>query len=483
MIAETFALYFPLAKLHLPVLDRTRSAGYARRAMTVLDQVEAIIEGRTDSALSQRTAIFAFSIRILSAAIAYVSQVLMARWMGDFEYGIFVAVWVAIVMLGGIVCMGFQTGVIRFISEYRESGEDSKLRGAIRGSLVWSLMAATFMALAGAGLLYLLQDYVTNYFVMPIFLAAVCLPSLALQGIQDGIARAYNWPGTALAPTFILRPILVLGFMAASTCFGLAADAVTAMLAAIFGTWLASLGQYLALRHRMRTTVPAGPRKFLPRQWFAVVLPIFLIEGFCNLLANTDILFVSCYLAPDQTAIYFAAAKTLGLVHFVPFAVKAAAAHRIATYRAAGDCSRYESFIRETIHWTFWPSLVLAVLLVLTGKHFLMLFGPSFLAGQNVIWILAIGVVFRATVGAAESVLTMSGEQRACALVYAACLGVNITLNLALIPKFGLQGAAIATSITMAFEAAALYTAAKRRLGLHVFIVPAQRQFAPDSVT
>ena len=38
--------------------------------------------------------VIAFPIRIVSAVIAFVSQVLLARWMGSFEYGIFVLVWV-----------------------------------------------------------------------------------------------------------------------------------------------------------------------------------------------------------------------------------------------------------------------------------------------------------------------------------------------------------------------------------------------------
>ncbi len=203
----------------------------------------------------------------------------------------------------------------------------------------------------------------------------------------------------------------------------------------------------------------------------AIATPIFLVESFYNLLTNVDILFVSYYLAPEDTAVYFATVKTLALAHFVYFSVKAAAAHRFAAYRKAGDRERYEAFIRETVKWTFWPSLGLAALMVIFGKYFLMLFGPAFASGQNLIWILAIGIVIRSTVGAAESVLTMSGEQKTCAYVYAASLFVALMLNFALVPVFGLTGAAVATLCTLAFEAASLYAAAHRRLGLHIFIL------------
>jgi hypothetical protein len=61
-----------------------------------------------------------------------------------------------------------------------------------------------------------------------------------------------------------------------------------------------------------------------------VAFPIFLIEGFYFMLTNADVIIVGMYLPPEKVAVYFAAAKTMALVHFVYFAVKAAAAQRFS---------------------------------------------------------------------------------------------------------------------------------------------------------
>ena len=106
-----------------------------------LDQM---LAGADDRAISQRIALIAFVVRVLSAFIAYVSQVLLARWMGDFEYGIFVVVWVGAVILGGLACLGFQTAIVRFVPEYLERGETQLLRGVVLGSRVHGFIAATF---------------------------------------------------------------------------------------------------------------------------------------------------------------------------------------------------------------------------------------------------------------------------------------------------------------------------------------------------
>jgi hypothetical protein len=48
--------------------------------------------GNAEHMLVQRLAGTVFMIRVASAVLAYGSQVLLARWMGSFEFGIFVYV-------------------------------------------------------------------------------------------------------------------------------------------------------------------------------------------------------------------------------------------------------------------------------------------------------------------------------------------------------------------------------------------------------
>ena len=101
--------------------------------------------------------------------------------------------------------------------------------------------------------------------------------------------------------------------------------------------------------------------------WLKISLPIFLVESFFFLLTNADVLMVGFYMEPDQVAVYFATVKTLALVHFVYFAVKAGVAQRYAQF-SHGDPERLASFARETVSWTFWPSLAMG-LMVLVARQ------------------------------------------------------------------------------------------------------------------
>ena len=67
--------------------------------------------------------------------------------------------------------------------------------------------------------------------------------------------------------------------------------------------------------------------------------------------------------------------------------------------------------------------------------------------------ILVIGFLCRSAMGPAEYLLNMLGEQALCATVLGAAAVLNIALNFALVPAFGLIGAASATALSLIFSA------------------------------
>ena len=73
-----------------PLVPQFVHARLGQHVDTGLDMADAIFAGKDERAQSLRTALIAFTIRIISAFIAFISQVLMARWLGVHEYGIFV---------------------------------------------------------------------------------------------------------------------------------------------------------------------------------------------------------------------------------------------------------------------------------------------------------------------------------------------------------------------------------------------------------
>jgi O-antigen/teichoic acid export membrane protein len=424
-----------------------------------------------DRSLARRVAGAAFAIRVFSAGLIYLSQIFLARWMGSFEFGIYVYVWTLVAMVGDLADLGFATAAQRFVPEYTKRGTFELLRGFISRSRWLAVGSAATIASIGIVSLHVLQQHFQSYFLLPFSIACATLPFYTLMQMQDGIARSYNWVNLALLPPYVIRHVLMLALVLAAYLFDLPTSAETAVSAVAIALLLTVIGQTILLNRKLARTISPGPKAYQARTWLSTSLPIFIAEAFYLLLTNADIVMLQQFRSPDDIAVYYAAAKTLALVAFVHFAVASAVGHRFSEYHVSGDRKRLEAILADSIRWTFIASLGATAVLLAMGGPLLSLFGKHFAGGYHLMLILTVGLLARSACGPVERLLNMLGEQRACATVYAGAFALNIFLCAILIPRLGVDGAAYATSAALVVESAMLFIVTRRRLGLHVFIL------------
>ena len=423
-----------------------------------------ILSGKGDNAQSQRGALVAFSIRVASAGILFFSQALLARWLGTFEYGIYTYIWVWITVLGTMCGLGFASTVVRFIPEYAERGEPDYASGFLRAGHGMIILVGGVIATAGLAALHFMPDWFDDIYRIPMTLALLALPAFALTDFQDGVGRSQRWLILALFPPYIFRPTLLLVFVGLAFAAGWPMTAVTAVFAMLAAMWLTAIIQYLLQKRRLIHVFPSGKRQYRLKFWLLVSMPVLLMEGFGLVMMNLDVLLLDLFVEPDQIGIYYATARTITLIAFVHFAVAAAVLPRFATSYANGDTAAIRKLLRQSRMWTLLPSLAGAAVLIVIGKPLLSLFGPDFVAGYPLMFILVLGLLARAAVGPTQGLLVVTGHQNVAAVVLTGAVIANTALNIILIPKYGLEGAAWATSLAYGFEALALYSVANRLL-------------------
>lgn len=414
----------------------------------------ALLTGSGDVARSGRGALTAFAIRIVSAMLAFFTQIFLARWMGAFEFGVFSYSWVWIIVMGSLVSAGFATSVMRFLPEYRERQEWNLLRGFLWSGRAVALGLGLAVAVLGAIIVNIRPGIVEPVYILPLSLVLLSLPAYGLTDFQDGVGRAQGWIDLALIPPYILRPILLFAFIGIAYALGHPPGAATAAVALAVACWVTAILQYLAQRRRFTGAIPTAKPAYTLRYWVRTSLPLLMIDGFTLFILNLDVLLLEVlHVPPDRIGIYFAALKTISLIAFVQFSISAVAMPRFAVLHARGETAEIGSFLTRMQKWCFWPSALGALMLLALGKPLLWLFGPGFTDAYPVMFILAVGLLARAAAGPAQNLLAVSGHQDKAAMILFATMLINGGLGLLLIPHFEINGAAIAISAAFTFEA------------------------------
>ena len=292
----------------------------------------------SEASVTRRLAGTIFIIRVLSAALAYFSQILLARWMGGSDYGIYVYVWTWVLLLGSMMDFGISSSAQKIIPEYRTRGEHALLRGFLSGSRWMTFVVSSVVSVLLAGLVKLLSPWIDAGEVVPLYIGCVTLPAFVVANTQDGIARSHDWMRLGLDAAIHHPPVadhrlhrgrcLSLGFHLGATA---------AMLASAAAVWIAMIGQMVVLNRRLAGHIEPGPKAYDFRGWLAISLPILMVEGFYLLLSYTDVLVLQQFRSSEEVGVYFAVVKTLALVSFIHYAMSATTAHRFAEYHALGD--------------------------------------------------------------------------------------------------------------------------------------------------
>jgi len=411
------------------------------------------------------------AIRVVGAALALVTQVALARWMGQFEYGVFLFAWSWVFLLALVASLGLDRAAVRFIPEYVETQRPRHVAGVIR-SFRWLVLAGG-LALAGCWCLgvLLLADWIPAYYVAPLCAASLSIPFFAQLNLHAELSRAFAWVGLAYAPSNLLRPVLLIACVGALVALEWPRTGTEVMVAAALGTLVCALVHARLFQGRIPHEVRHAAPAYQTRHWLRIALPMFLSGGAVLILLHTDLVLLGVLATPNDVAIYGAATRIAYVNALIFFAMSVLSVPQFSALLGRGQTEELQGFLQSVIGWTFWPSLLLVIGLLLLGRPILELFGPQFAAGYPVLAILVVASLFRAITGPLGELLAVSGNQDIAAVALWGGALANVVLNLVLIPAYGPVGAAVATSLAWVSIRVCFVVLVWRRLGVVPFLV------------
>jgi O-antigen/teichoic acid export membrane protein len=397
-----------------------------------------------------RAASTAFLINTVGTGLAFLSQLVLARFLGVEGYGIYAYVFAWTTILALLATLGFQTGILRFASAYRAREEWPLLRGVLRYVVRRVGLAGVLIGIITAGVILALRRHLSPELARTFLVACALVPVLALLQVQGSVARAFGGVASALAPQNLLSRAIVLAVIGIwGLLFSAMIEPSAAMAVMLLATAVALGCVNWAVRWLQPPQLADASPSYLAQEWRRVALPLLFMATVHVLLSRSDLLLLGVLTDTTSVGVYAVAARIADLVGFALTAVNVIFAPQIAALHARGDHAALQAAVTTTSWWVTLSALVIALPLFVMAEMVLSLFGAAFTSGTVVLRILLVGQIVNAAAGSVGWMLTMTGHERQAAAVLGVAAATQIAVNAVLISLFGLEGAAVGTMLTV----------------------------------
>lgn len=428
-----------------------------------------LLDGDGARAQLLRGGIGSLGLKLASAGLGFALAILLARALGPTGYGVYAYVFALVSLMAVPAEFGLPHLVVRETARAHAHEQWGLMRGVWRWSALAAGVLAVLVAAVAGGLAWALAERFSTLQLATVAWGLLLVPLIALGNLAGAALRGLRNVLQGQLPELVLRPGAFLALSAAVLLGGNGGfTADTAMLLHVIAAAGAlAAGAWLLARQRPSPVARAAVAVYETRRWVRSAIPLALVAGMHLIHHHTDIVMLGLFMASGDVGAYRVAAQAATVVALGLNAMNMVVAPRFARLHASGDAGHLKWLVTFSARIILLLTLPVAACLALFGEPVIrVVFGDGYTTGSAALAILAAGQLCNAAFGSVAFLLNMTGHERDTARGLAAAVAVNVVLNLLLIPAFGLEGAALATSVTLGLWNVLLWRAVRRRLGI-----------------
>lgn len=425
--------------------------------------------------LMVKTSLIVFVGLILSKIFMYLYRIIIARHFGPEVYGLFS---LAIMVTGWIIAfsiLGLTEGILRFTSFYRGKKQINKIRYIFRISIITLFFSTTISTI----FLFLSSDFIAiNIFHNPnltIFLKAfsILVPISIFSTVFLAVIRAFEKISWYSFITNILENAVKVAAILLLIFLGWKSNAV--ILSYILAFLSILIASYLVCKYKIseifgKPKLRRKSKRKIMGNLFSYSWPLMLLGILSHIFHWIDS-FAIGYFGMEKGAInvgfYNVAVPIAMLILFVPDIFTQLFLPLITKEFSRKNLIVIKELSKQIGKWIFLLNLPLFLLFILfPGAIINLLFGQEYLIAQNALRILSIGLFFLALFRPSLHLIQMMGKSRLLLINMVFTSIVNLILNMILVPRYGINGAAFSTMLSYIILSLIFLTETKYYLSL-----------------
>jgi len=432
--------------------------------------------------------IFTFLARGFAAVFALGLQVIIARFYGADVLGVTELINSFLMIVVIFALMGTQVSILRFIPEYTKKYSSFVAYKVYRKVLYFILLLSIFITV----IIFLNSHFISvKIFKKPQYLtffvlASFFIPFRALYEYYMAVARglklikgfAFLQLTPSLSNLIILSILTIFFYHKYNPVYSLLIAFTVTALAGLFISEFKFRIQNSKSKINNPTLNTQNPKSKIQNPKFynynkpdiklkyllTISFPMFLTTSMSYINNQAGVLLLGMFRSESEIGYYAIAVKLATLTSFVLTAINSMIAPKFSELYHSGEMDELFQVVRKSTKLIFWSTAPILIGLVVFGKFILLnFFGKEFINSYTPLLVLVVGQFVNAICGSVGYFLNMTGNERFVSIVIMMSCIINVALGYVLIPKYGINGAAIASGISMIFWNMAMVIFIKRR--------------------
>ncbi|MEE8168508.1 MAG: flippase [Candidatus Hydrothermarchaeales archaeon] len=389
------------------------------------------------------------SSNLLVRVAGHIYRILMGRMLTPYEFGLLNLALPLQYLILVLTSAGVAPSVAKFVAEQEAKGDFKRRDSIISSSLVFFtllgfLLGFLFYALASPIGVYVFHDLNV---ILPLKVSSIALGFGFLVAAYTGVFQGYKRMDY-MGLTLVLEQVLRIVFAFALVYSGF--SVIGAIWGSTLGFVVAVPIAYLLFKRIGQRFSNCSIRDFEEVFRFSLPVSATALAGFT--LAYADVLLLGVYLTPEEVGIYSAASPTSRLILAFTTAIYATLLPSISELKAkkkVGEIKRYIVYAYKMAFAVLLP--VVAFSILFSSTIISLLFGSAYIMASASFKVLIVGAAFFGIFMVNSGIFQGLGKPVVPLRILAFAAVFDIFLNIMLIPRYQILGAAYATSISFVF--------------------------------
>jgi O-antigen/teichoic acid export membrane protein len=397
--------------------------------------------------------------QIVFVISSYTLHIGLARYLGPEQYGIFGVILYLTILARSLVNRGIPQSVSKYIAENEGQADAIKNKGLLIQAVFGIIIALIYFSCAQV-LSQILHD---SSLVPYIQLSAINIPFFGIYMIYIYSLNGKRWFGRQ-AIVGIIHDILLPLIVFISILFGFSLNGaiIGLILTAIIGCVVGHLYCRFKSDHHLAEELPSLEvlsliegislrTHFMASKIISFAIPVTIFAIFTSALLNIDLLLVKGILKENIQTGFYASARSLAITpFFISIALSRSIFPAIARSVANNNHSLTKQYIQHSLRLLLiWMIPVVAIVSATSREIILAIYSIPYLPASMPLSILIIGLGFFTIYLILTTIITAGDNPKTAMWLNIVILFVDVIINLYLIPRYGIIGASIGTSISM----------------------------------